>query len=148
MSTDLRFHHVGVACRSLERERATFAILGYAPEGDAFEDPIQRVRGQFLVGAGPRLELLEPLGDGSPVVPWLEKGVKYYHQAFETDALRDALDGLRADGAKLVAGPVPAVAFANREIAFLMLPGLVLVELIQADLGAGVSGAKGGLVDE
>ncbi|MFN3431705.1 MAG: VOC family protein [Candidatus Sericytochromatia bacterium] len=132
MTDDLAFHHMGLACRDLDTEIAAWAILGYRLEGSPFEDPIQRVRGCFVVGAGPRLELLMPLDDTSPVMPWLAKGVKFYHQAFETVDIRRALDTLKARRGKVVVPPTPAVAFQGREIAFVLFPNMMLIELIQA----------------
>lgn len=132
MTEGLDFHHMGLACRDLDTEIKALEILGYQLESPFFEDPLQRVRGCFMVGAGPRLELLMPLDDTSPVMPWLAKGVKYYHQAFETADLRRAIDTLKARRGKVVVPPTPAVAFDGREIAFLLFPNMMLIELIQA----------------
>jgi methylmalonyl-CoA/ethylmalonyl-CoA epimerase len=126
------FHHLGVACRSIEAEFRYFEALGYRPEGEPFEDPIQKIRGRFVIGLGPRLELLEPLTDDSPVVPWIERGVKIYHQAFEVEELPGAIAALVSRRARIVVAPVPAVAFEGRKIAFLVLPNMALVELIAA----------------
>lgn len=54
----LRFHHLGFVTNSCAREAEAPALLGYAPEGKIFADPAQGIRGQFLVGGGPRIELL------------------------------------------------------------------------------------------
>ncbi|MEM9379883.1 MAG: VOC family protein [Planctomycetota bacterium] len=126
-----RFHHVGVACTDLDREAERFGQLGYRREGDDFTDPEQRISGRFLVADGqPRLELLVDSGPGGPLGPWLEKGVKLYHFAYEVPDLGAALDRLTRDRARVVVPPVPAVAFGGREIAFAMQPGGFLVELI------------------
>lgn len=135
MMTDtsgLDFHHVGVACSAIEDEAERFRPLGYRIERAAFEDPVQGVRGVFLIGQSPRLELLQPLaGSGDGVLaPWLARGAKLYHLAYVADGLSVAIDRFRAQDAKLVVPPVPAVAFDGREIAFLMLRNGVLVELI------------------
>ena len=127
-----RFHHLGLACRDLARESASWTGLGYRLEGEVFLDPLQKIRGCFLVGPGPRLELLTPEGDGSPIEGYLARGTKIYHQAFETDAFASDLDGLTARGRKVTAGPIPAVAFGGRNIAFVLLPTLNLIELIEA----------------
>lgn len=126
-----RFHHLGLACRSIEAELLTWTQLGYCAEGDVFEDPIQKIRGVFVVGCGPRLELLEPAGTGSPLDGYIGRGVKLYHQAFEVLDFGSAIALLSGSGAKLVAPPQPAVAFHGRRIAFLMLPGLNLIEVIE-----------------
>jgi methylmalonyl-CoA/ethylmalonyl-CoA epimerase len=128
----LTFHHIGVACRDLDREAKTYALLGYSPEGDDFSDERQGIRGRFIVGPGPRLELLVALPGSTVLEPWLRKGVKYYHEAFFVPDLAGGIEELGASGGKVVVEPVPAVAFDGREIAFVMLPNVTLVELIEA----------------
>jgi methylmalonyl-CoA/ethylmalonyl-CoA epimerase len=129
---DLRFHHVGLACKSIEVEQKAHRLLGYVDEGEIFVDPRQRIRGCFMVQGEMRMELLEPAGEGSPVYSFLSRGVKMYHQAFETDSIEQSIEDLRKAGAVLAVPPTPAVAFENRRIAFLMLRTQMLVELIQA----------------
>jgi methylmalonyl-CoA/ethylmalonyl-CoA epimerase len=60
----------------------------------------------------------------------MRSGIKLYHLAYETEGLATSIATMRAQGAKLVVEPVPAVAFAGRDIAFLMLRNRMLVELI------------------
>ncbi len=128
---EFTFHHIGVACRSIDKELNQFAALGYVVEGPRFVDPRQGIRGQFVCGAAPRLELLEALDEeGGVLAPWMRSGIKLYHLAYETVWLAKSIAAMRVRGAKLVVEPVPAVAFAGREIAFLMLRNRMLVELI------------------
>ena len=89
----------------------------------------------FLGGQSPRLELLESLGstDVGLLSPWLKEDTKLYHLAYLTRNLAQAIERIRAARAKLVVEPVPAVAFGGRDIAFLMLPNRILIELIQAE---------------
>jgi methylmalonyl-CoA/ethylmalonyl-CoA epimerase len=125
------FHHVGVACRDIERERRELEHVGYAPEGTEFMDPIQGIKGLFLAEPGSRLELVSPTAPGGVLQPWLDRGSKMYHLAFVVADLRLELDRLIGFRGRLVVGPVPAVAFGGRDIAFVMLPNMMLVELIQ-----------------
>lgn len=125
------FHHLGVACRNLDQEFEVWKALGYEAEGPDFEDPVQRVRGRFLTGPGPRLELLVALTPDSPVEAMVRRGIKFYHQAFETSAFDEAVAALKQANYKLATGPVPAVAFEERRIAFFFLPQLNLIELIE-----------------
>ena len=127
----LSFHHVGLACSDLRAETAAHALLGFTAEGEVFEDPHQRVRGSFQVLGPFRVELLEPLDDGSPVLDWLSRGVRMYHVCYETDDLSGALAQLRAAGHRTVSAPAPAVAFDGRPVAFVMLRTRNLVELLQ-----------------
>ena len=128
----LAFHHLGVACRNLDAEARVLAVLGYAQEGEEFVDPIQGIRGRFLTGPGPRLEILVALGDSQVLAPWLRSGVKIYHQAFEVDVLESSIAKLESQRGKLMSAPVPAVAFGGRRICFVMMPNLMLVELIES----------------
>jgi methylmalonyl-CoA/ethylmalonyl-CoA epimerase len=69
---------------------------------------------------------------GSTVLdPWLERGIKIYHQAFEVPDVRSAIATLVGSRARVVVEPVPAVAFDGRDIAFLLLPNGSLIEVIQ-----------------
>jgi methylmalonyl-CoA/ethylmalonyl-CoA epimerase len=125
----MRFHHLGIATGSLERDLRAYCALGYRLEGPSVVDERQGVRGQFLVDGGPRLELVEALPGSKTLVPFLSRGIKCYHHAYEVESLESSLAALRAAGAKQLAQPVDAVAFNRREV-FLMLPNSWIVELI------------------
>lgn len=126
------FHHFGIACKDLDREQAQYELLGYEPEGADFSDAVQGIRGRFLVGGGPRLELLVALPGSTVLDPWLQAGHRIYQQAFEVDDLAEAIEFLEGKGARTVVEPVPAVAFEGRQIAFLMQRNMAMIELIEA----------------
>lgn len=130
LNLGLEFHHIGVACRDLDAEERAFALLGYRRERPDFFDPIQGVHGRFIVGGGPRLELLRNDTEPGVLTPWIKKGVRFYHLAYEIDDLELGAAALVETGAKALMKPVPAVAFDGRPICFYMLPNLSLVELI------------------
>jgi len=125
------FHHIGYACRSIDRARTPFDGLGYHQEGERFIDPVQGVAGCFLIGAGPRIELLENLENSETLTPWLDAGVSMYHLAYEVARLDDGLAWARLRRGKLMAAPAPAVAFGGRPICFVMLPDRLLIEFIE-----------------
>jgi len=129
-SLDLRFHHVGVACRDLDVEMGPLLIMGYHVEENDFIDPIQGVRGRFLSGQSPRLELLVALPGSRVLDPWLKSSARFYHLGYETPSLQQAISTLLARDAILAVEPVQSVAFPGRRIAFLMLPTMLLIELI------------------
>jgi methylmalonyl-CoA/ethylmalonyl-CoA epimerase len=125
----MRFHHLGIATDSLDRDVRAYSTLGYRSEGPSVVEERQGVTGRFLVGGGPRLELLEQLPGSETLAPLLSRGIKCYHHAYEVESLEDSLAALRAAGAKQLAPPVDAVAFNRREV-FVMLPNRWIVELI------------------
>jgi methylmalonyl-CoA/ethylmalonyl-CoA epimerase len=131
ISSEFSFHHLGVACQDLAAEMDRFRVLGYRQECGFFRDPTQKIEGVFLTGPGPRLELLAPLDASSPVATWLKNGIKYYHQAFEVASMSRGLEQMRGRHGRVVAPPEPGAAFGGRLIAFVMLPGMILIEMIQ-----------------
>lgn len=125
------FHHIGYATASIERELATFALLGYLPEGEAFTDPAQGVSGCFIVGPGPRIELLQSLPGAKKLQPWLDSGVHMYHLAYLVDDIDRATAWARCQRARIAVEPVPAAAFGGRRIAFAMLRNGLLIEFVE-----------------
>ena len=128
----LTFHHIGIACRDIDKTVQFYLQQGYAAT-PAVEDSLQHVRISFLEKDGaPRLELLEPIDDSSPVARTLAAtGVSPYHICYEVQNLDEAIASLRQQRFLLVNGPVPACAMGNRRIAFLFQKNTGLVELVE-----------------
>ena len=128
------FHHVGVAVRKLRDSIPIFqSLLGYELVTGPFDDPIQNVSVCFLSrGNGdPLIELVAPLGPNSPIKQTLKKGGGTYHICYQVPDIKAAIQHLTGQGSFLLSGPVPAVAFEMREIAWLMTEVDLLVELVQ-----------------
>ena len=132
---EFSFHHVGIAVRDLLKAIPMYkASLGYELTSGPFDDPMQNVSVCFLSrGKGDTLlELVAPLGPNSPIDRTLKKGGGPYHLCYEVPDISAAIKFLTDQGAFLISGPVPAVAFEMREIAWLMTEVDLLVELVQA----------------
>jgi methylmalonyl-CoA/ethylmalonyl-CoA epimerase len=135
---NVTFHHLGVACHEIQAELASWLALGYRPEAEPFADPAQGIRGLFLSGGGPRIELLEALPGSSVLEPWLRGGTKIYHHCYETNDFEGESHRLRGFGAALAKRAIPAAAFGGRRVSFLMLPSKYLIELLESETtGAG-----------
>ncbi len=133
MPPELRFHHTGIACADLVQMEARYHMLGYKRESPPFVDPIQKIRGVFLLLTGTRIELVTPTDAASPVAGWIRRGVHLYHTAYETDSLSGSILHLRESvGAKVTAAPAPSVAFGGRQIAFMLCRDGMLIELIES----------------
>ena len=132
MDPELVFHHIGIACRDIDKTRVFYLGLGYTAS-PVVDDPLQHVRVCFLDKDGaPRLELLEPLDDQSPVARTLATaGVSPYHLCYEVADIDVAITALRAQRFLLVNGPVPACAMDDRRIAFLYNKNNGLIELVE-----------------
>ena len=129
------FHHVGIAVRNLTEAISLYNnLFQYELISGPFDDPIQNVSVCFLSrGTGDTvLELVAPLGENSPVDRYIKKGGGPYHLCYQVPDIQAAIDELTGKGSFLLSGPVPAVAFEMREIAWLMTEVDLLVELVQA----------------
>lgn len=127
------FHHVGFAANSIEKEEAFFGRLGYAAEGDPFVDPTQGIRGLFLVGGGPRIELLEALPDADVLEPWLKRKAPLYHFGYLVRSIDEALQKSRSGGSIPLGQPVPSVAFSGSLICFQIHRSGLILEFIETN---------------
>jgi methylmalonyl-CoA/ethylmalonyl-CoA epimerase len=92
----------------------------------------QKVRELFLTDGATTIELLEPLGEGSPLRAFLNRNPAggLIHLALEVVDLDTAISRVTAAGGRLVVAPIPDVAFQERRIAFVYLGGQI-TELIE-----------------
>jgi hypothetical protein len=130
-TNNLSFHHIGVATNDIHKEMRIYSLLGYVQEGAFFHDLEQQVKGVFMVLGSMRVELLEPDSDKSPLHTVLKNRQKMYHQCLECSNIEGAIETLIKQGAHIVSSPKPAIAFENRLIAFLMLPSMTIIELVE-----------------
>jgi methylmalonyl-CoA/ethylmalonyl-CoA epimerase len=96
-------HHLGVAVEDLETALATYERLFGAEVEHRATVEDQGVRAASLcVGSG-RVELLEPLGEDTPVGRFLAKrGPGMHHVAYEVSDLEATLNELARAGAELI----------------------------------------------
>jgi methylmalonyl-CoA/ethylmalonyl-CoA epimerase len=131
---EFSFHHVGAAVRDLPDAIAVCkALFHYQLTAGPFDDPLQRVSVCFLSrGEGEVvMELVAPLGPDSPIDRILKKGGGAYHVCYSVTDINDAICYLTEKGSILFSGPLPAVAFQMRPIAWLMTEIGLLIELVQ-----------------
>ena len=130
-----RFHHLGFVVASIRTSVPGFMESLQAEwDGLIFHDPNQAVRVTFLRGkhpASPVLELVEPAGENSPVIPFLKRGGGLHHLCYEIDNLEDQLALSRAQGGLVVKTPLPAVAFEGRRIAWVYTKNKLLLEYLE-----------------
>ena len=125
--------HVAVAVRDLEAAIAWYAeVLGATVEhrevveSDGVEEALVRVADSYV-------QLLTPTRDDSPVAKYLEtKGEGLHHVAYRVANCADALDAVKASGARVIDdAPRPGsrgttVAFIHPKASF-----GTLIELVQ-----------------
>lgn len=134
---DFKLLHVGVAVPSLDPTTEMLSSLfGYRVVSGPFDDPIQKVKVNFLAKSEKdvaEIELIAPLSEDSPIQSMLAKsGGGAYHFCFETSNLESALDHAKKNGCIVISAPVPAVAFQGRRIAWIYTRSRQLFELVES----------------
>ncbi|HEX8225083.1 MAG TPA: methylmalonyl-CoA epimerase [Allosphingosinicella sp.] len=103
-----RLNHVGVATPSLEQSIAIYRdLLGATAIGEAFDLPSQKVRVCFVDLPNSQIELLEPLGEDSPIAKFLEKNPLggQHHVCYEVPDIHEAKAWLEGKGVRVLGEP-------------------------------------------
>lgn len=129
----MKIEHIGIATRALDDALGFWRdTLGLeVVHTEVVEE--QKVRVAMLPAGEPRIELLEPTADDSPVAKFLEKrGAGIHHIAVRVDDIRAALARLKEGGARLI-DETPRVGANNCLVAFVhpSSAGGVLLELVE-----------------
>lgn len=125
------FHHIGIACKNIDKESAAFQMLGYRFEETMFTDYEQGISGKFGEAKNqPRIELLQNLEHSTTLTPYYEKGIKLYHYAYLVSDIEKACMYLKKSHARMIS-PLKISTYFGKRICFFMLPNLFLVELVE-----------------
>jgi|SRR5271157_1104021 len=134
-------HHIGFVVEAIALTMEGFLrSLNASWDQRVFEDPLQKVKVAFLTTrpGEPQIELVEPVGDDSPVRKFLrDRGGGLHHICYETADLGAELQTMRSRRAMVVKRPMPAVAFGGRRIAWVLTRENLLVELLEASISCG-----------
>ena len=130
-----RLNHVGVATPSIERSAALYRdLMGATKIHEPFDLPPQGVRVCFVDTPNSQIELIEPLGEASPLHKFLAKNPAggQHHVCFEVPDIHKAKAEMEAKGAKVLGEPRIG---AHGTLVIFVHPkdmGGVLVELMEA----------------
>lgn len=145
MVAPLRLHHVGFVVSSIAASMPGFArSMAAGVCSQCFEDPLQKAKVTFLTTrpGDAQIELVEPLGEDSPVQRFLQQtGGGLHHLCYEVADLEGELAGFRSRGAVIAKRPKPAVAFGGRRIAWVITAEKLLVELLEEKVTAAEPGS-------
>jgi methylmalonyl-CoA/ethylmalonyl-CoA epimerase len=105
-----RLNHVGVAVPSIEAAKETYRTLYGVPDSaiTATRDmPTHGVRVAFVTVANSEIELIEPLGETSPLIGFLAKNPAggQHHVCFEVADIHTAKAEMIARGATVLGEP-------------------------------------------
>jgi methylmalonyl-CoA/ethylmalonyl-CoA epimerase len=131
-----RLNHVAIAVPDLAAAAALYRSALGARVSEQVALPEHGVTTIFIELPNTKIELLEPLGQGSPIAPFLERNPSggIHHVCYEVDDIIAAREQLRAHGARVLGDGEPRTGAHGKPVLFLHPKDFcgTLVELEQA----------------
>jgi methylmalonyl-CoA/ethylmalonyl-CoA epimerase len=131
-----RLNHVAIAVPDLAAASAIYRDTLGAKVSAPQALPEHGVTVVFIDTGNSKIELLEPLGEGSPIASFLEKNPSggMHHICYEVDDIIAARDRLKASGARVLGDGTPKIGAHGKPVLFLHPKDFAgtLVELEQA----------------
>jgi methylmalonyl-CoA/ethylmalonyl-CoA epimerase len=131
-----RLNHVAIAVADLDKAAAVYrGVLG-GQVSPAVAQPDHGVTTVFVTLPNTKIELLAPLGLGSPIAKFLERNPDggIHHICYEVDDLGSARDALKSAGARVLGDGEPKIGAHGKPVLFLHPKDFsgTLIELEQA----------------
>ena len=116
-----RLNHVAIAVKDLAAATATYRDVLGAEVSAPLPQPDHGVTVVFITLPNTKIELLEPLGENSPIVKFLERNSDggIHHICYEVDDVRAARDQLKAGGARVLGDGEPRIGAHGKPVIFL-----------------------------
>ncbi len=131
-----KLNHVAIATSDLAKAAALYRDTLGAKVSQAVPQPDHGVTTVFVELPGSKVELLEPLGENSPIANFLKRNPEggIHHLCFEVADIIATRDSLVAKGARILGDGDPKVGAHGKPVLFLHPKdfGGVLIELEQA----------------
>ena len=131
-----RLNHVAIAVPDLDAARAMYRDTLGARVSAPLDQPAHGVTVVFVELPNTKIELLHPLGAGSPIAGFLERNASggIHHLCYEVEDILAARDRLQAAGARVLGDGEPKIGAHDKPVLFLHPKDFygTLIELEQA----------------
>lgn len=131
-----RLNHVAIAVPDIETASQTYRATLGAKLSEAVPQPDHGVTTVFIELPNTKIELLEPLGEDSPIAKFLERNPAggIHHICYEVDDIQTASRALIEKGARILGDGTPKIGAHGKPVLFLHPKDFcgTLVELEQA----------------
>lgn len=131
-----KLNHVAIAVPDMEKAVETYKGALGAVVSEKVAQPEHGVSTVFITLPNTKIELLEPLGDNSPIASFLEKNGNggMHHVCYEVDDIEAAIDKVKAEGGRILGDGKPKIGAHGKPVIFLHPKDFcgTLVELEQA----------------
>ena len=116
-----RLNHVAIAVRDIAAASATYRDMLGAQVGAPFAQAEHGVTVVFIELPNTKIELLEPLGENSPIAKFLEKNPDggIHHICYEVPDILAARDRLKSGGARVLGDGTPKIGAHGKQVLFL-----------------------------
>ncbi|MBO3759841.1 methylmalonyl-CoA epimerase [Ciceribacter sp. L1K22] len=116
-----RVNHVAIAVPDLTAATAAYRDTLGAKVSQAQALPEHGVTVVFVELPNTKIELLEPLGENSPIAAFLDKNPSggMHHVCYEVDDILHARDQLSASGARVLGSGEPKIGAHGKPVLFL-----------------------------
>ncbi len=116
-----RLNHVAIVVPDLAAARTLYRDRLGAAVSEPVDMPEHGVTTVFVELANTKIELLHPLGDDSPVAPFLARNPAgaMHHLCFEVDDIVAARDRLTAEGARVLGDGEARIGAHGKPVLFL-----------------------------
>ena len=131
-----RLNHVAIAVRDVTKAAEVYRRAFGAQISDPMPQPEHGVTTVFTTLPNTKIELLEPLGQESPIAKFLERNPDggIHHVCYEVDDIERARDRLKAQGARVLGDGHAKMGAHGKPVLFLHPKDFcgTLIELEQA----------------
>jgi methylmalonyl-CoA/ethylmalonyl-CoA epimerase len=116
-----RLNHVAIAVPALGPAVATYRNALGAQVSEPMPQPEHGVTVVFVTLPNTKIELLEPLGDSSPIAAFLQRNPSggMHHVCYEVADILTARDHLKAAGARVLGDGEPKIGAHGKPVLFL-----------------------------
>ncbi len=116
-----KLNHIAIVVPDLQAATALYRDTLGASVSAPVDLPLHGVTVVFVTLSNTKVELLHPLGEASPVAPFLEKNPSggIHHVCYEVDDILAARDQLKAQGARVLGNGEPKIGAHDKPVLFL-----------------------------
>ena len=116
-----RLNHVAIAVRDIAKAANVYRQTLGAQVSEPVPQPAHGVTTIFITLPNTKIELLEPLGEGSPIGKFLDRNPDggIHHVCYEVDDIHAARDRLKAQGARVLGDGEPKTGAHGKPVLFL-----------------------------
>lgn len=116
-----KLNHVAIAVTNLQSATAVYRDTLGASVSEPTDLPEHGVTTVFVGLPNTKIELLQPLGENSPIAKFLQKNTDggIHHVCYEVDDITTAAEKLQADGARILGDGKPKIGAHGKPVLFL-----------------------------